>query len=152
MKTNFVKLSISKQKNFDQLVLLDNSDQILLTSGICYKKIYVHTFDVANFLLLIFSQIRICPIANIFCLTYRHVLGKMTKPNMWSRVLEDWEVIIISTACGLVNSGDVILSVKSSKFVEKIIVSNGECTSAEGTNIIIDASPVSLYSFDYILV
>lgn len=76
----------------------------------------------------------------------------MTKPNMWSRVLEDWEVIIISTACGLVNSGDVILSVKSSKFVEKIIVSNGECTSAEGTNIIIDASPVSLYSFDYILV
>lgn len=59
--------------------------------------------------------------------------GKITKPKMWSRILDSHEISILAAGCGIFRtSGDIVVRQASPVFLGKRAVSYGECTAGKG--------------------
>jgi hypothetical protein len=56
--------------------------------------------------------------------------GKMTKPEIWSRILYLHEISVLATGCGITTSSDI--TVKEIKARGKERFTHGECLTGKG--------------------
>ncbi|XP_028395519.1 uncharacterized protein LOC114519568 isoform X2 [Dendronephthya gigantea] len=61
--------------------------------------------------------------------------GKMTKPNVWSRVLKFHEISVLATGCETTASPDITTEQTKSFLVKTLSFKRGECISSKGTRL-----------------
>ena len=58
--------------------------------------------------------------------------GKMTKPEIWSRVLNMQEISVLSTGCGMAASPDISVQQTTLDILEKKLFKHGQCIPGKG--------------------
>ena len=59
----------------------------------------------------------------------------MTKPDIWSKILEFREISVLATGCGMEISPDIAVQQKELKILERRSFNYGECITGKGKHI-----------------
>ncbi|XP_028406440.1 uncharacterized protein LOC114528929 [Dendronephthya gigantea] len=67
------------------------------------------------------------------CSNVKHFFGKMTKPVMWSKIIDAHEILALSSGCGIFReAGDMEIYKDSELNKHAKLVDHGECTAGKG--------------------
>jgi hypothetical protein len=58
--------------------------------------------------------------------------GKMTKPEIWTKMLEFREISVLSTGCGMETTADIAVEQTSVGIPERQSFNHGECITGKG--------------------
>ena len=58
--------------------------------------------------------------------------GKMTKPEIWTKMLEFREISVLSTGCGMETTPDIAVEQTSVKIPERLSFKHSECITGKG--------------------
>ncbi|XP_028413944.1 uncharacterized protein LOC114536799 [Dendronephthya gigantea] len=67
------------------------------------------------------------------CSNFKQFFGKMTKPVMWSKIIDAHEILALSSGCGIFReAGDMEIYKNSELDMHAKLVDHGECTAGKG--------------------
>jgi hypothetical protein len=58
--------------------------------------------------------------------------GKMTKPEIWAKMLEFREISILATGCGMETSPDIAVEQTKLEILERRSFEHGQCITGKG--------------------